>query len=243
MNQYIFIFLLLLSTPFLLAQDCTGPGHSANENDSWLSCTKSQNPNSIRADSHWVLYDLGFTYSLHTSHFWNYSIAGETSNGMKNIVIDYSIDGINWTELGVMNLQEATGHSDYEGEAGLDFGGLKCRYILITSQDTWGGDCTGLSEVRFDISQTTVSIKDVYVDDVSIELYPNPTTGLFTIEGNLSQYSIRIVDAEGNTLRSLSGQSSPLTIDISTLPVGLYFISVTHLQNHNLCLKKILKSG
>jgi len=235
------ILLLLISVQLLQGQNCTGPGHSTNEADNWSSCIESQNPNSSRVDSHWVLYDLGYTYNLGNSHFWNYNVTGETDKGIQELTIDYSSDGQNWTELGMMSLLEATGASDYEGEAGIDFGGVGCRYVLITSTATWGASCAGLSEVRFDITSTDINLRDVYIDDITIELYPNPTEGFFTIEGNLSYYNIAILDAAGAIYMTLTGQSSPITIDISALPAGLYFVSLSHISNSNLCLQKILK--
>jgi len=240
--KYLLIFILLFLSQWASAQNCTGPHSSTNANDSWLSCDKSQNPNSARADSHWALFDLGADYTLGTSYFWNFNNDSETENGIKNLVIDYSLNGTTWTELGIMELQEASGTIDYLGEGGLDFDGIMCRYVLITVLETWGGQCAGISEVRFDINQTSVSLRDVYADNASIELFPNPTQGFFTIEGELLNYDITIMDASGNIFMTLTGENSPITIDISNLPDGLYFVSISHVSNYALCLKTIIKS-
>ena len=57
-----------------------------------------------------------------------------------------------------------------------------------------------------------------------IKIFPNPTTGMFTIDGNFQNASIQIYTADGRVYRNLSQQHSPLQIDISHLPPGLYFI-------------------
>jgi len=235
------ILIFLTICQLAVGQNCTGPDHSINVNDSWLSCITSQNPNPSRGNSHWIMYDLGYEYELGASHFWNYNVSGETLNGMKNIAIDYSIDGVTWNELETFELPEATAMSSYEGESGPHFSNHKCRYILLTGLDSWGGSCVGLSEVRFDIEQTTSVQSDVIVDQSGISLYPNPTEGLFTISGLVDLYNIEIVDVNGSILQNYNNATSPISIDISVLPSGLYFVHIVRVGNPLLCMKKIIK--
>lgn len=154
-----YITLLFLLLPFsLYAQQCTiQDNHSNNTNDSWQSCQTTTNPNPNRPNSHWLLYDLGALYSLGATTFWNYNIAGETNKGMRSVVIDYSQDGMTWTEAASFQLGQATGNTTYTGEDGPHLGEIDAQYILITSLSTWGNGCAGLGEVRFAIEGTVTN--------------------------------------------------------------------------------------
>lgn len=224
MKNILFCFFLVISFG-IKAQDCNLTNHSVNINDSWESCETASNPNPIRNNSHWVKYDLGYVYSLGASHFWNYNVEGETDKGMKNISIDISLNGSDWTEVASFQLSEASGTTDYEGEEGPHFNELDARYILITAIDTWGDSCAGLSEVKFDI-EGTVSVSDIEKVNHSISLFPNPAMQSISIESDFDLREIIIINATGQELNRMPYTS---WVDISYLPAGIYFLkSVSH---------------
>ncbi len=74
-----------------------------------------------------------------------------------------------------------------------------------------------------------------------IELHPNPTAGYFSIKGDFTNYQLDIISAEGTIIEDLTGAESPIEIDISTLPAGLYFIRVLNMLNSELSFQKIIK--
>lgn len=117
--------------------------------NAWESCTPQAHPTSGRGLSHWIQYDLGKTYLLTESHVWNYNAAGATGKGFKDVVIDYSLDGTNWIQLGdIFQWQQASGAIGYEGTVGPNFNGISARYILITALNNWdNGLCSGLSKI------------------------------------------------------------------------------------------------
>ena len=117
--------------------------------NAWESCSPQPNPNTGRGTSHWIQYDLGKTYLLTESHVWNYNAAGATGKGFKEVVVDYSIDGTNWTQLGgIYEWSQATGAIGYEGFAGPNFNGINARYILFTALNNWdNGLCSGFSKI------------------------------------------------------------------------------------------------
>lgn len=121
-------------------------GLDNTDNNTWRSCVKKESPNSIRGEGHWLQLDLGVRYQLLQSHIWNYNVANETNLGMTSVVIDFSEDGINWTELGTYTWDQADGTSQYAGFEGPNFDGVYARYILITSLDT-DSVCQGLGKV------------------------------------------------------------------------------------------------
>ncbi len=118
-----------------------------NEENNWLSCTISANPNAIYGDGHWIMYDMGQRHELHETHFWNYNVAGSTDQGFQSVAIDYSLDGITWSNYGNYSWPLATGEDSYGGFAGPDLMGTYAQYILITSLDA--GACRGLGKSSF----------------------------------------------------------------------------------------------
>lgn len=124
--------------------------HSNSPDDSWLSCQPTQSPNPARGMSHWIHYDFGDLFTLDQAQIWNYNGAGGTAQGFNNVVIDYSIDGTTWTELGTFNWSQASGNSDYQGFLMNEFSGIVAQHILITALDNFdGSNCLGISEISF----------------------------------------------------------------------------------------------
>ncbi len=235
MKKLLVIVIIFFTAHFVIAQNCSGPNHSVNVNDSWVSCTKSQNPNPVRGNTHWVLYDLGYEYQIRSSHIWNYNVLGDTENGMKTFKVDYSLNGSDWIELSTWELQEASGSTSYEGEAGPNFGGTKCRYILFSSTESWGGICAGLSEVRFDVAKTVSIGKEVISRD--IDLFPNPSTDQLTIQSDTQFEEFVIINTSGMEVYRGTFQN---TIDISYLPQGVFFLRLVG-NDGNLYNKEFVK--
>ncbi len=127
--------------------------HSNYQNDSWLSCQASSSPNIIRGTSHWIQYDFGQSYLIEDVQVWNYNVSGQTQQGFKDVIIDYSVDGFNWTTLGVFTWSEAPGVNSYTGFGMAQFNGISARYVLVTAQNNFeNSNCMGLSEIRFTVT-------------------------------------------------------------------------------------------
>lgn len=119
--------------------------------DAWLSCSPGTNPYvSERSGYHWIHYDLGGTYSVQSTHVWNYNVSGLRLRGFRNVVIDYSVDGNTWFTLGNYTFPYASGNQGYSGFTGPHFNGESARYIMITSLDN-PASCRGLSKVTFEV--------------------------------------------------------------------------------------------
>lgn len=107
---------------------------------------------------------------------------------------------------------------------------------------------TGLGGFRFTVSgsdgssyQSTVSIAITSTDITSgvnnvnataVTIYPNPATNTITVD-NCSYSAYSIVDALSRTVATGKGDTSVCsqTINVSTLPAGIYFLKLT--GNHN----------
>ncbi len=135
-------------TPY---DDCGySENHTTDAQESWLSCQPSVSPNPARGLSHWIHYNFGALYKLDNAKIWNYNVDGATSQGFNTIVIDYSVDGVNWTELGTFNLEQADGSINYDGELLNAFSGIVAQHVLITGIDNFDASpCMGISEITW----------------------------------------------------------------------------------------------
>lgn len=183
------LFPFLFSNYTLAQQDCYENSHNILVNDAWLSCNTSTSPNLVRGNSHWIMYDLGYIYNLTSTHFWNYNVSGQQGNGIRNCIIDYSIDGSTWVHATTFEIAQATTNDSYTGVNGPNLGGINARYVLLTADNTWGGSCAGLSEVRFDLGQQCsintqiVGLPTTVSNNSPITLSGIPTGGTFSGNG------------------------------------------------------------
>lgn len=165
MKQNLIITLILLSFSANLAiGQCYPDRHNTNWFDGWISCETAPNPNSAYGDSHWILYDFNESYDLGQMQVWNSNDPSHLDYGMQEVAIDYSLDGIDWIQLGNYEFEIASGKSIYEGFQGPDFDGAYARYVLVTGLSNYGGECFGLSEIRIAVEESTVVTEEVSLD-------------------------------------------------------------------------------
>lgn len=120
---------------------------------SWTSCQKRINPNPLRPESHWILYEFNTNHYIDSSHIWNSNRPGESLDGIKDIIVDYSLDGEHWTELSTYSVAQAPESETYDGVSGPMFGNVYIKKILITVLNTHGsGDCATVGEIIFSIN-------------------------------------------------------------------------------------------
>ncbi len=118
--------------------------HSTKSTDMW-QCTPSDGPV-------WIQYDLGRTLKMYEMLVWNYNVEFELvlGFGFKDVTVEYSTDGENWTLLDNVEFAQATAKAGYAANTTVDFGGIPVRFVRLTANSTWGGlPQQGLSEVRF----------------------------------------------------------------------------------------------
>lgn len=247
----IFIFITLFWANDLHGQ-CFPERHNTTWYDGWISCDVSESPNPDRGLSHWILYNLGDPYTLGETRVWNSNHPDFLERGLNDIVIDFSMDGVSWNELGTFTLKQASGKSTYEGEKGPDFNQTEAQYILITALSNYGGDCFGLSELRFGpakkITTTPAQRVSPNLHCLSVNIYPNPFEGApnIDIRANCKKdIPFTLTDALGKTLvsdfwngisrRRLSGS------EIESYPAGMYFLFIGEgksIQKHKLIKMK-----
>jgi parallel beta-helix repeat protein len=75
----------------------------------------------------------------------------------------------------------------------------------------------------------------------SIEVYPNPTQDYVIINGNFTNFNLKVLDINGQVVMNLTGANAPATISLNALQPGLHFLLVEKTGNQLLCLKTIIK--
>lgn len=75
----------------------------------------------------------------------------------------------------------------------------------------------------------------------SIGIYPNPTPDYVTINGELANFNILVLNINGQVVLSLTGATAPVTIDLSQLDPGLHFLLVENVLHQPMWLQKIIK--
>ncbi len=233
MKDYIFL-LMLLSSSLAISAQCFPDRHNTSDADAWMSCQISQNPNPERGSTHWVRYNLNAIYSLGQITFWNYNNPSHLDRGLNEVIIDYSLDGVEWLEWGTYTLDMATGSSTYEGDLGPDLDGLEAKDILITAVSNHGDNsCFALSEIKIEVIEVVSNTEDPTLA-VDMSLSPNPTSGILAIaissekmNGKINYMVLNLegkIVSTGNFLKSSTEYTHQL--DLSALNNGAYYLEL-----------------
>lgn len=241
MKKTIIIVLLFAFTSANLLAQCFLDRHNTTWYDGWISCTASVNPNPVRGESHWILYNLNYSYELYQMHIWNTNAPDYLADGMQDIVIDISNDGVTWTEVGEFQVPMADGTSTYEGLDLYDFEGTNAQYVLITGLTNHGGSCFGLSEIRIDVAdEIIISENEPLVPDcLSARIFPNPinenSKAIISKICSTAPIYYSIQDITGKILKSgeITPFSNEVELDISSFSMvaGTYILSLQQLDS------------
>ncbi|MEM9821444.1 MAG: T9SS type A sorting domain-containing protein [Bacteroidota bacterium] len=228
MKNKLYLLLVLVSIfHFNASGQCERNSHTPFEQDSWLSCQMSANPNPERPMSHWIMYDLGWEYVLDSTRIWNYNVWGNSGLGVKDLAIDYSSNGTNWTNLGTFTIEWASASYKYQGVAGPSFDKVPARYVLLTAIDSWeASTCVGFSEIRFNLDQST-SIAPDFNEDLAMVVHPNPVLDEAQISFKANRTPDRMVlyDLSGRKIfEQKEINAMNVTVDMQTLVGGIYVI-------------------
>lgn len=132
----------------------------------------------------------------------------------------------------------------------LDSGGHGNVLLKIRSKNTLvSGDIVGKrADIFFDynfpidtgFANTTFgALNNSEFHDVTISVYPNPTSGIVTIEGKSNLKSIQLFDVQGRLLQTKLQNDVSASIDISDKSNGIYFLKIT--SETGIKVEKILK--
>ena len=120
--------------------------HSAGSADMWISDSEPLGA--------WIEYEFDTVRKLYEMWTWNSNELIEflVGFGLKDVIIEYSTNGTDYTTLGTtQEFAQAPGAPEYAHNTIVDFGSVAAKYVKLTANSNWGGvlDLYGLSEVRF----------------------------------------------------------------------------------------------
>lgn len=121
--------------------------HSDDDKAMWRSNITGPQPT-------WIQYEFDRVYRLYEMLIWNHNTSTEPviGYGIKEAVIEYSLDGAAWTTLGTTHeFARAPGGVGYAPNTTIELSNVAAKYVKITANSNWGGliDQYGLSEIRF----------------------------------------------------------------------------------------------
>jgi len=121
-------------------------GHSTESLDMWLGVPAAGEAVSIQ-------YEFPRVYKLDMMTAWNSNTDFEAflGYGFKDVTVEYSVDGAEWTVLADVEFAQASGLAGDATTTVVDFAGVGAKYVKLTANTNWGGlfPDSGLSEVQF----------------------------------------------------------------------------------------------
>ncbi len=128
--------------------DSTGLLHgNIGDNTMWLSDMTGPPPT-------WIMFEFDKVYKLHEMWVWNSneSLEQVIGLGIKEAVIEYSTDGVDFATLGTTHeFAQGPGTAGYAHNTTIDMAGVPAKFVRLTANSNWKGLLPqfGLSEVRF----------------------------------------------------------------------------------------------
>ncbi len=191
--------------------------HSNELSDMWLTMGET--------DPVWIQYEFNKLYKLHEMLVWNHNGPSILyMYGLKDITIEYSIDGANWAQVpNITEFLSATSKKDYAPNNIVTFENVTAKYVRITATSNWSNglfDQFGLSEVRF--MQIPVSVRAPSpgdgATDAPIDLVLGWKRGREAVEHNVYFSDDRQAVIDGAAPAVTVGQASygPLSLDIGS---------------------------
>ena len=119
--------------------------HSTESEDMWAAMAADE-------ETFYIEFAFDRIYKLQEMLVWNYNVEFEPllGFGLKDVTVQYSGDGADWTALGDVVLTQATARNDYVANNVIDFQGVAAQYVRLIIHTGYGMmGKYGLSEVRF----------------------------------------------------------------------------------------------
>ncbi|MCF7974606.1 MAG: discoidin domain-containing protein [Phycisphaerae bacterium] len=123
-----------------------GNTHSADSGAMWLSAAGDMTP--------WLMFEFDTVQKLDQMLIWNSNSSSEgfIGWGLKDVNIETSVDGVDWTSLAESpQIGRAPGLATYDEPQAVDLGLALAKYVRIDIQSNWGGLLKqyGVAEIQF----------------------------------------------------------------------------------------------
>lgn len=137
--------------------------------------------------------------------------------GSKGFDIEHSTDGSRWTKIGFVSSRSEEGNSNIDYSF-TDHNAVNGNNYYRLKQLDWSGSFTYSAVAALSLSKA-----------YRVAVYPNPVANVLTIDGLESNARISITNAMGQGISSrvVAAAESQLRLDMTTLPNGVYHVTVT----------------
>ena len=119
--------------------------HSTSSGDMWSVAPAA-------GETVQLQYEFDRVYKLDQMLVWNYNAQFEMllGFGFKDVTVESSVDGVEWTLVGDVVFAQGTSSPDYTANTTVDFADAAVKYVRLTVNSGYGTRGSyGLSEVRF----------------------------------------------------------------------------------------------
>lgn len=86
-----------------------------------------------------------------------------------------------------------------------------------------------------------ITSSEYLVQDGGILVGPNPSAGTVTIDGNLGSTFVQVINNQGQVVEDFSSISTPLIINLTELPSGVYFLKILSKVYPQMSLVRVIK--
>jgi hypothetical protein len=100
------------------------------------------------------------------------------------------------------------------------------NYAVVVTQN-------GCSAVSNCVSITIVDVREIK-PFFGVNVYPNPSNGLYTISGITATTNLTVLNSLGEVLYSSIAGGATESIDLSSLSKGIYFLKLSNKQNESI---------
>jgi transforming growth factor-beta-induced protein len=133
-----------------------GSATSTDRADMWLSnvvtpvAKDPKDPNGPKqTPATWVQFQFGKVQRLYDMTVWNWNAKDSLEYGVKDITVQSSNNGTDWTAMGDFTLAKGSGTADNAGQT-ISLAGVTATYVKIVVKTGYGNaNQYGLSEVKF----------------------------------------------------------------------------------------------
>ncbi len=100
----------------------------------------------------------------------------------------------------------------------------------IYTNEKWSNPFDDQGNINL-IQEEVISSKDHFIEKNKLQIYPNPSSNQFTIHSDYTLKKILILNSSGQVVQIENLATTIESIDISNIPIGLYFLKIYSADN------------
>ncbi|MCK9447722.1 MAG: T9SS type A sorting domain-containing protein [Bacteroidales bacterium] len=173
--------------------------------------------------------DWDYATSIQQTTDGGYIVVGESTSNDGDVSGnngDYDYWIVKLDDIGNIEWQKSLGGSNFDLARSIqqttDGGYIVAGYSYSNDGDVSGNH--GNSDYWIVKLTGTVGLNET-INNTIFSVYPNPATDLITVKGISPKTEIDITNMRGETVLRTVAKDNELTIDVSKLPAGMYFVN------------------